>query len=149
MRIFRPHQRIDLKVGDIVITVSPLTKEQKIELAQMNTVEGGKVKIDHFKSTDAIIKRAVKQIKGVEYPDGTPIQLEEGGDLLSDEDAEIVWAVLDNLENSNDIVLALFKMMRGAMDFDIPGVEVEPQSEGLEVKKTPPSASDSSGSPKK
>lgn len=147
MRIYRPTDLIDLKVGEIVITVSPLTKEQKIELAQMSSVEGGKIKVDHVKSTEALIRFCVKKLKGVEYSDGSPVELSPGDDgKLSDADCEAVWAVLDNLENSNDIVIALFKMMRGAMDMDIPGVEMEAHDEGLEVKKNPRSRSASAGS---
>lgn len=87
MRIYKPSDRIKIKIGDeqegVILTLSPMTRIQKQEIQSLLS-ESLK---NEQKATDAVIlalKYAVKNIEGVEGEDGTPYKTEFDSGMLAD-----------------------------------------------------------------
>lgn len=87
MRIYKPSDRIKIKIGDeqegVILTLAPMTRIQKQEIQNLLS-ESLK---NELKATDAVIlalKYAVKNIEGVEGEDGLPYKAEFDSGMLAD-----------------------------------------------------------------
>jgi hypothetical protein len=77
MRIYKRSDRIPIKIGDIKLTIAPLTVDQKTEIQQ--AMLNGRVKGDIKEATRGVvlsIKYAVKGVEGIEGADGSPYALQ-------------------------------------------------------------------------
>ena len=93
MKIFRITDELKIKIDDVVVTVSPLTYEQKTEV-QSYMIEAVKGDIKSgMLGAKLAIKYSVKGISGAELIDGTEYQVKKENGILTDE-------TVDELVNS-------------------------------------------------
>ena len=84
-RIFRASDRIPVKIDDIVITIAPLTFNQKIEL-QAIMMSAGKDPLNALKGARQAVKYAVKAVSGIKDMDGNEYNVAMGEDGLITDD---------------------------------------------------------------
>lgn len=85
MKIYKPSDRIAIKIDDVTVKVSPLTYEQKSEVQEyMLGAANGDFKAG-MDGAKLAIKYAIKGIKGVTLADGSKYELEMDNDVLSEE----------------------------------------------------------------
>ncbi len=134
MIIYRPSDRISLRLGAVTLKVSPLTALQKANLMSYTKMVGGKEVADTSLMAVMTIKYCLKEISGVDatFADGTPfsISLDPDG-VLSDESLTSVMQVLDNGLLTQ---IAAQVLTTGIHNLAVPGVEVVTPG-GVEVKK--------------
>ena len=85
-KIYRRTDRIKVKIDDVVITLAPMSIDQKIQVQEL-TIQG-QVKRDLRASTKAIalaMKFSIKAVDGIEDSEGNPYKLQFEGEELSDE----------------------------------------------------------------
>lgn len=75
--IFRSSDRVKLTIGEITLTLSPLTYGQKIEAGALTrTQKGGVQRVDMAKLAHLFVKCTVKGIKGVQNADKSEFELD-------------------------------------------------------------------------
>jgi hypothetical protein len=90
MKIRKTTEKIAVNVGDLVIKISPLTFEQKCDI-QVVLSAGTTTAI--LKASKLAMKCAIKEISGLENPDGSPYEVTFDEIGLSDD-------VINDLGNS-------------------------------------------------
>lgn len=134
--IYRPNDRVAVKIGDVTVFISPLTPQRKAELVRLTGELTPRLKSEDKgvqaaainESTMATLKLAVKGIEapGYSFPDGSPISLATEPDgTLSDEGLTVLFAIL---EQSKLMLIASKYLSEGIKQWDIDGVEVKTQS---------------------
>lgn len=134
MIIYKPSDRIALKLGDIVLKVSPLTALQKANLMSLTKMSAGREVADTSMMAIMTIKYCVKEIHGVKatFADGTEFSLSYDPDGTLSE--ESLTAVMQILDNGTLTQIAAQLLTSGVQGIKVPGVEVE-SGQGVEVKK--------------
>lgn len=89
-KIYRLTDRIKVKVDDIIITISPLSIQQKSEV-EAEGASGGSAAL--LKASLKALKYAIKDIEGLENAEGSAYKLE------FDPDGSLSDACLDDLFN--------------------------------------------------
>jgi len=134
MIIYKPTDRIALKIGDIIVKVSPLTALQKANLMSLTKLSAGREVADTSMMAIMTIKYCVKELIGVQatFADGTEFSLSYDPDgTLSEESLSSVMQILDNGILTQ---VAAQLLTTGVQNIRVPGVEVE-SGAGVEVKK--------------
>lgn len=96
MKILRASDQVKIKIGDISVTVQPLSYGKRIEMGKFIKIEDGKEKHDFASSLVHVIKNTVKGINGVENSDGTNIVLDFDGECLTDDCASDIIGILES-----------------------------------------------------
>lgn len=112
MKIARLGERFKVKLGEISVTISPLSGSQKIEMTSMvKQNKDGKLVVDKANQELYLVKHSVKAIEGLKDLDDKEYQIRttEGSGVLTDECAEEVLSFLANTWFS----VAVPQMMRG------------------------------------
>lgn len=139
MKIFKSSDEISIKIDDVVVKVSPLTYEHKLEVQDyMLDAAKGDFKAG-MEGAKLAIKYAVKGMSGVELADGTPYELEFENDGLSNE----CIGDLINSEMSNKLTIICCSLLTGiASNFIDPntgkkleGVSIVKNSKRAQKKK--------------
>lgn len=122
MIIYRPNDRIPLKIGKITLIVSPLTGDQNSELATYTKMQGGKEVVDVGRMAISTLKFAVKDIQGVDatYIDGTKFELERDGDYLTEQSVGDLYEIFGTAQ----LNMIAAKLISKQID-EIPGVKIE------------------------
>lgn len=109
-KIYRSSDRINLQIGDVAVKVAPLTFHQKSEI-QLAIAESGKTgdTMGVLKAAFLCVKYAVKEINGVEAPDGSKYELQFENEVLSDESVNDLF----NLEESDALSIVCINLMKG------------------------------------
>lgn len=89
--IFRPTDRIPVKIGDVTYWLAPLTAGEKQELLAAFRTKGGEQTFDRETYARTAVKMALKKVDGVQNPDESPfsVSLDERG-YLTDESLDDV-----------------------------------------------------------
>jgi len=122
MIVYRVTDRIPVKVGELKFWLSPLSYEQKVNLAECTKMKGGEEVVDTSRRAFLAIKYAIKGVEGLKCPDGSDYLLSfEPSGVLSDE------SVSDIVQLDGWVPLAVYcvQMMNGISDGAVPGVEVD------------------------
>lgn len=108
-KIYKSTDKIKLKLGELQISVSPLTFYQKSEI-QLILQEAASKKdpMGLMKAAFVCVKYAVKEIHGVETADGSQYELEFDGDVLSDECVNDLFS----LEESEKLSLVCINLLQ-------------------------------------
>lgn len=108
-RIFRPSDKIPVKIGDITITISPMTLAHKTEL-QSIMLSAKTDPMRAVKGAGLAIRFAVKGVSGVECMDGTPWepQFDSDGSLTETSCDELL-----NLEESPKLIALCTQLVAG------------------------------------
>lgn len=97
MRIARLEDKFKISLGEVVVTVSPLSGRQKIEMTSMiKQTPEGKFIIDKAAQELYLVKHSVKEILGLKDLDGKDYELQFDGKSLTDACAEEVLGFLVN-----------------------------------------------------
>lgn len=112
-RIYKLSDRIPVKIGNITITISPLTVDQKVEIeTHMLAHRRGDNKAGS-QGIVAAVKYAVKSISGVEDGDGNPYTLQfDSSGQLTDECVSDLF----NLGMDKQLSLVCTALTRGVPD---------------------------------
>jgi len=138
--IYRPSDKVPVKIGEFTFYVCPLTLDQKGTINSFGHMEGGEFKADPIKVTKAYLKYSLKGFEGPDvcYPDGSKFELkfDESG-LLSDQSIEEI-ACLDQIIGLIKVITSWIVQNR-VYDPKIKGVEVVLSGQDS-AKKKPVSA---------
>lgn len=97
MRIARLEDKFKIKLGEIELTVSPLSGRQKIEMTSLiRQGEGGKFFIDKAAQEHYLVKHSVKGVHGLKDLDDKDYELVFADKCLTDECAEELLGFLVN-----------------------------------------------------
>ena len=110
MIIYSSSDRIPVRMGDVVIYISPLTHGQKIAVNSANTIRAGKEVIDGIKMAFLAIKFAVKGIEGIIDITGNKYELKftpEG--VLEDSCVDDLMG----LDHAEDLAVICVKLIDG------------------------------------
>lgn len=84
-KIYKCSDRIKIKIDDVVVTIAPLSLDQKTEAQEL--MARGKINKDYKMITKGIvatIRYALKDISGLEDSEGQPYKLEFEDNILSE-----------------------------------------------------------------
>lgn len=128
-RIYKTTDRIDVKIDDISIKISPLNFEQKCEI-QTQLLSGQPM--DIVRAARTAIKFCVKEVSGIEDADGNPHKLEFNNGELTDSSIDDLL----NLEQQEKIRLLCTTMLHG-----VPKQLLDPQTgkpmAGVKIERGP------------
>ena len=122
MIIRKTSDKISLKIGELVVKISPLTQLQKAEVN--NLLASGDLK-KTMQGTSLALKYSLKDIEGITNEDGTKYVLEK------DENDNLKDSIIDDMLNapfSDKIVLIAYNLLNG-----IPTEFVDPET-GEKIK---------------
>lgn len=139
MKIYRATDKIEIKIDDVTIEISPLSYEHKTEVQDyMLDAAKGDVKAG-MAGAKLAIKYAVKGINGVEYADGSKYELDMENNILTESGVE----ELVNSEMSTKLMVVCCSLLNGiTSDFKDPntgeqlkGVSLVKNSKRAQKKK--------------
>lgn len=97
MRIARLDERFKINLGEVSLTVSPLSGRQKLEMTSMlRQGSDGKFYIDKASQEHFLVKHSIKGVEGLKDLDDKDYDLRFDGKCLTDECAEELLAFLVN-----------------------------------------------------
>lgn len=134
MIIYKPSDRVEIKIGNVKIKLSPLTALQKANLMGLTKMSGGREVVDTSMMAIMTIKYSVKEVSGIDakFADGSDFALSYDPDgTISEESLSALMQVLDNGLMTQ---VAAQLLTTGMQDISVPGVEVIAGS-GVDVKK--------------
>lgn len=119
IKVFKTSDRIPVKIGDAVFYLAPMSQEQKLDLMTCMSKEGSS-QIDNLTKTSFLVmKYTIKDVKGIEYADGSPYKLEMDDKGLTD----ACISELMNTEISINLILACQSFIKG-----VPKEILDPQT---------------------
>lgn len=85
IKIPRMSDRFEIKIGEVIFIISPMTYQQKAEINGITRIVDGEVVADSERQAYTSIKYSIKEVRGkIQNYDGTQYKLEMDGDVLSD-----------------------------------------------------------------
>jgi len=85
MNIPRMTDRMNIKIGEVVFTISPVNYFVKKEIGEASKIVGGEQTFDLGLAQYIYIKHALKSVSGLIDSDGNEYRLSFEGDTLTDE----------------------------------------------------------------
>lgn len=126
MVIYRPSDKIPVKIGDLTLLISPLSAEQNAMILSLTRMKGGEEVADAARMALVTLKYCVKEVQGLNgatFADGSPVSFDfdENG-ILTDDSITVLYGLL-NTATLN--LLAAKLATEGIKKHDIPGVSFE------------------------
>jgi hypothetical protein len=106
MKIYKTTDRLKIKIGDAIITISPLNLEQKIEI---QTVLSKGTTDAIYRGSALALKYAVKDVEGITFANGEKYVVELENGVLKD---SIVEDLL-NFEQAQDLMITCNSLVEG------------------------------------
>lgn len=103
-KIYRTTDIIKLEIGGLVVGISPLSFEQKMNV-QAEILKGDA--LGPMRGASLAVKYALKSIEGIEDQDGKPYQLQFENDKLSDS----CWDDLQNISEGNSLTMVCLNLL--------------------------------------
>lgn len=126
-KIYRVSDRIKVKVDGLVVEISPLTFEQKINV-QAEVLKGDPMSA--MRGAALAVKYALKGLSGLTCPDGSEYELEFAGGALTDQCLDDLF----NLKESEKLALISLNLLQS-----VPSAFVDPNTgekiEGVSIVK--------------
>lgn len=119
IKVFKKTSRIPVKIGDAVFKLAPMDQEQKTELMQYISLDGGNRIENLAKISFLSCKYTIKEIEGLVYEDGSPFELSFDEKGVSDKSL----SELMNTEISQELLSACQAFLQG-----IPKEILDPQT---------------------
>lgn len=132
MIIYKPTDRIPIKVGALVLTLAPLTFEQKKVVFSDIKQRAGKQIVDETQAARKALKYSVKDLSGAKDWSGSEFKLkfDNQGNLL---DSSI--DALMGLGDCGKIMDSVAKIMNNRLADEVEGVEIIRESVGKKKKR--------------
>lgn len=113
MKFLRRKDKVEIKVGDIKFSISPLLQSHMIEIGSLETKKSGKTLVDNAKKIELMVKYSLRSLEGIELYDGSKYELEfdEQGNLTDECASEVL-----SIPVTNEIVSAINSMLEGQID---------------------------------
>jgi hypothetical protein len=105
-KIYRTTDIIPLEIDGLVVNISPLTFEQKMQI-QTEVLKGGAQAA--MRAAKLACQSAIKEIKGIEDQDGTEYKVQLTDGRLSDE----TWDDLQNIEQTQKLITVCLGLING------------------------------------
>lgn len=126
-KIYRTTDVIKLEIGGLVIGISPLSFEQKMNV-QAEILKGDA--LGPMKGASLAVKYALKSIEGVEDQDGNPYELQFENGIVSDS----CWDDLQNISQGSVLTMACLNLLD-----KVPSEFIDPNTgkklEGVKILK--------------
>ncbi len=126
-KVYRTSDRIRVKIGGLVFTISPLSFDQKSEI-QALAISGDMVKA--LDSAKMAVKYAVKDVEGLEDSDG-PYKLELDDSGITEDSLDVLF----NTEVQDNLAFTCLNLLKS-----IPKEFINPHTgeklEGVSIVKT-------------
>lgn len=119
LKVYKTSDRIPVKIGDVVVKVSPLTYQQKIDISNCTKTVGGQEIFDATRSAFLAIKFCVKEVSGVVYADGSKFELEFEDGVLKDDTVDEIM----NMEINANLIMVAMNLLNG-----VPEKPVNPET---------------------
>lgn len=132
MIVYRITDRIPIQIGDVTFWVSPLSFEQRNQIAGLATMRGGVENIDNLKVVSAVLKYSLKEVQGLKTASGDDYALEVQNNELSDE----CLGDLLQLSCAEKLMIAASQLAAQIKEHKIDGVKID-LKQVKSVKKTP------------
>lgn len=137
MKLYKTSDRIKVKIGDMVVTVSPLSYFQKLDVYS----ESGEMKDDMStteknriiaKSSIMAMRHAIKEVSGIEPDDGREFKLQFKDDMLTNECAEALLMI----QMPSELMAVCSSVANNMTGInDIAGVKIIDQKKKVKKKK--------------
>lgn len=135
MKVFKTTDKVELKIDELTVEISPLTFDQKCDI-QAVILAGGSTAI--VKASKLAVKYGVKSIKGLENSDGSEYQVKMDAHGVSDDTIDDIG----NTESFNKFAAVCMSLLNGMpKSFDNPntgekldGVSFTKKDEATEKK---------------
>lgn len=123
MIVYRTTDRVPVKVAGLTFWVSPLSFEQKAKIFDLISRDGGVEVVKGLASVQMLLKFSVKEVEGLQNPDGTEFKVDLDSDGNLDDDCV---DILLNLPDFGKISQLLQTWLQQEIkDPGIEGVEVD------------------------
>lgn len=136
MIIYKPNEKVTVKIGAVSIVISPLMPDDKIRIASKMPMGSKSSNGEIISAAYETLKLAVKDIDapGYEFSDGKPISLSKKDDgSLTDDALAVLLQVVDSRKLTS---MAIQLAGDGVRDWDIEGVELVEQKKPEPEKKS-------------
>jgi len=110
IKILRVTDRVQVKIGEVTVSLAPLTMFQRQELLAHVEQSDGQDVNDIRKATVMALKYSVKDIEGIEDMDGNKYELSFGSDKCLTDDCVLE---LLNTEISDKMIHSSYSMIYG------------------------------------
>jgi len=129
-KIMRSTDRLELKINDVVFTISPLNKEQKQEMSNCTFISKGQDVYDLAQAQFLYVKYGLKSVKGIEDYHGNEYTLafDDNGHLTDECANEIL-----TLEDKPKLMIAAWQLLNGVRQLKDPDTGKELKGISLEV----------------
>jgi hypothetical protein len=132
MIVYKMDDRIPVVIGDAKFWVSPLSYEQKIQLAGQTKIKAGEEVSDPVKAALLTLKFSVKEVEGLKCADGSDYHAElDPSGILTDACVSEIF----QLETAIPLVTACTALAGSVKEHDIPGVKIDMQGVRVGKKK--------------
>jgi hypothetical protein len=128
--VYRTTDRVTLKIDGITFKIAPLSYAQKMNIQAMLTKENGTNIENIADTTKQLIEYSIKDVDGLEYPDGEKFK-------LCFEEGKISEASIDelfNLELNPKLTVSLMQLLQGIPN-EIVNSATGEKLEGVEIVK--------------
>ena len=124
MIIYKTTDRIPVKIGEVVIEISPLSASQYLRVIGLTKMKAGEEVSDPTAMALETIRYAVKSLQCNDtFADGSQLVLNVSGDGGLDEESLNCLLQVVGINNLSQISAKL--LSEGIKQWDIPGVEVQ------------------------
>lgn len=140
MRIVRLNERFKINLGEVTVTIAPLSGRQKMEMTSLiKQDEKGRFIIDKPAQELFLVKHSVKEVSGIKDMDDKDYSLAFEGESLTDSCAEELLGFLVNtfftVANTQAMGGLFGKVINPYTGKEIKGVEVERLVKAEDEKK--------------
>lgn len=132
IKVYRQTDRIKLKVHNVVFSLKPLNVFEQSKCSESLRNEAGTQQENINKTIYYLIKYMIKDVEGIEYIDGSKIELQfdDDGTMADDSISELI-----SMEITQELQAAIVGFVNGIpSEFSSEHVSILPVK-GLEVKK--------------
>lgn len=110
IKVYRANSRVSVQIGDAIFKLAPLSQDQKVQLMQYVSMDGGSRVENLAKMSFMACKFCLKDVSGISFEDGSEYKLELDADgLVSDKSV----SELMNSEISQELLVACQSFMQG------------------------------------
>lgn len=121
--VYRPTDRIPVRMGGATFWVSPLTNQQYAEVMALVQMRAGEEKVEPMALARKTLKFSLKEVEGLSYASGEPyvLSFDESGNLSD----ECVEDFIRMNGSANLITVCGQFSMNGVRELTLEGVEVD------------------------